>query len=121
MIRSNLASYSSQNLFCPVCSSMLKVPDLSQIQHCYTCTYKQTFQPDLHHTDKLSISSKYNQSLSVVHSSNEDQSELQAAAAQRATVQETCEKCGHTELTFYTMQMRSVDEGQTVCNITIIP
>lgn len=32
----------------------------------------------------------------------------------RATVEETCDKCGHTKATFYTLQLRSVDEGQTV-------
>jgi DNA-directed RNA polymerase I subunit RPA12 len=31
-----------------------------------------------------------------------------------ATIQEPCPKCGHPELMFYTMQLRSVDEGSTV-------
>ena len=32
----------------------------------------------------------------------------------RATVQEACPKCKHPELQYYTMQLRSADEGQTV-------
>ena len=33
---------------------------------------------------------------------------------QLATIDETCPNCGFEEMTFYTMQLRSVDEGQTV-------
>lgn len=32
----------------------------------------------------------------------------------RATVEEECPKCAHPEMLFYTLQLRSVDEGQTV-------
>lgn len=32
----------------------------------------------------------------------------------RATVEETCPKCGNLEMDYYTLQLRSADEGQTV-------
>lgn len=32
----------------------------------------------------------------------------------RATVEEACPKCNHPQMEFYTMQLRSADEGQTV-------
>lgn len=35
-------------------------------------------------------------------------------ASKHATIEEPCPKCGHPELYFYTMQLRSVDEGSTV-------
>ena len=42
---------------------------------------------------------------------------LRAAGGQkpkRATVQEPCPYCNHPEVEYYTMQMRSADEGETV-------
>lgn len=34
--------------------------------------------------------------------------------AKEATIKEDCPQCGHDEMHFYTMQMRSADEGSTV-------
>jgi DNA-directed RNA polymerase I subunit RPA12 len=34
--------------------------------------------------------------------------------AKEATIKEKCPQCGHDEMHFYTMQMRSADEGSTV-------
>ncbi|GBG27693.1 DNA-directed RNA polymerase subunit [Hondaea fermentalgiana] len=43
-----------------------------------------------------------------------DNGRFDTATQHRAEVDETCPKCGHGKATFYTMQLRSVDEGQTV-------
>ena len=47
----------------------------------------------------------------------DEKKEAVAAAASgpaRMTTQERCPKCDHPELLYYTMQLRSADEGQTV-------
>eukprot|EP00877_Chromochloris_zofingiensis_P002149 jgi/Chrzof1/11935/Cz06g15070.t1 len=43
-----------------------------------------------------------------------EETEQQEQGRVRATVDESCPQCGHRGLEFYTMQLRSADEGQTV-------
>ena len=73
--------------------------------------------------ERLSVSTKYNKSTPSHPSDAPNDAELDAVAdsvnsdrlsSRRATVNESCPKCKHPQLYFYTMQMRSVDEGQTV-------
>ena len=47
--------------------------------------------------------------------SNAEQERNKASSApSRATVDEVCIKCNHPQVEFYCLQLRSVDEGQTV-------
>lgn len=39
---------------------------------------------------------------------------ISKASDKYATIEEPCPKCSHPQLFFYTMQLRSVDEGSTV-------
>ncbi len=43
-----------------------------------------------------------------------DQSTGGKEMVKHATIEEPCPKCNHPEMYFYTMQLRSVDEGSTV-------
>lgn len=44
----------------------------------------------------------------------EEEEEEGHKARTRATVDEPCPKCGNKQMEYYTMQLRSADEGQTV-------
>ncbi|GMI24490.1 hypothetical protein TeGR_g14712 [Tetraparma gracilis] len=46
--------------------------------------------------------------------SDDEQSRKEATGPSRATVDEPCIKCSAPKVTFYCLQLRSVDEGQTV-------
>ncbi|XP_020698904.1 DNA-directed RNA polymerase I subunit RPA12, partial [Dendrobium catenatum] len=40
--------------------------------------------------------------------------QIEEEKVQRAVVNETCPKCNNSQLEYYTKQLRSADEGQTV-------
>ena len=94
-------------------SSILDLPDADLILRCPTCPFQLRFRAADAAYEKLSISTKY-----CTGSAGDDEAPL-VAAFTRAKVKERCPSCNAPEMSFYTMQMRSVDEGQTVfyeCN-----
>ena len=99
-------------LFCPMCGSLLPLPVFADSVDCDICNFTTTFESLCNHEDvtrsrKRGVP-KWRSELKT--GDNEDASK----GRQRATVDEPCPKCGHNKLWFYTMQLRSVDEGQTV-------
>ena len=98
--------------FCPSCRATLKVDSSGDI-HCIVCDYSS----NLANMSELPSSTTKSQDRPVPlwAKSDEEQRALQRSQEPtRATVEEPCVKCGHGIVGFYTVQMRSVDEGQTV-------
>jgi DNA-directed RNA polymerase I subunit RPA12 len=100
--------------FCPGCKATLKVHSSGEL-HCDVCPYKS-------HLERLSplpsIVTYSRPKPTPLWAKSEDEQRNQIAAtagrAQRATIEEPCVRCSHPEVMYYTVQLRSVDEGQTV-------
>ena len=92
--------------FCPLCGTILD-PPLTDDVKCSFCPFKCKFEditiPDI--TTKSPPVPKP----AWIGDDHEDEK-----VDKHAIIQEPCPKCSHPELYFYTMQLRSVDEGSTV-------
>mmetsp|Transcript_21783 Transcript_21783/g.62016 ORF Transcript_21783/g.62016 Transcript_21783/m.62016 type:complete len:118 (+) Transcript_21783:67-420(+) len=98
--------------FCPSCRATLSVFGTGSVE-CRVCPYRS----NLSQMDRLPESVTYSSSrpTPLWAKSDEEQEALkQASEPVRATIEEPCIKCGHAEVGYYTVQLRSVDEGQTV-------
>ena len=96
--------------FCPACGNLIELPETNPItcERCgFTCTYN-----DLPKTEVITKSAE--RSVPAWLLKTVDNEKPKDGSRTRATVDEECPKCGHPQVEFYTMQMRSVDEGQTV-------
>ena len=102
-------SQSSRCVFCPSCGAIMDEPTHSNTEVvCRLCS--------------TSVPSRVFEEIVVTSAGKEHNVQHGRAAADagtqgrqaRAVAQEACPKCGHPELQYYTMQLRSADEGQTV-------
>mmetsp|Transcript_298 Transcript_298/g.437 ORF Transcript_298/g.437 Transcript_298/m.437 type:complete len:130 (-) Transcript_298:1083-1472(-) len=105
--------------FCAHCGSLLATPNSDDvICNCCgaVCSYGDFDSKNL----KIETFSapqkqpKWIQDQNEMFAENKTQDKKNAHNAHRATVNEVCPKCSHGVASFYTMQLRSVDEGQTV-------
>ncbi|KNB44735.1 DNA-directed RNA polymerase I subunit RPA12 [Blastocystis sp. subtype 4] len=86
--------------FCRVCGSILDIPESGNIE-CGIC----------HWTCHLSV----DLNLFLYHWLRElQQKEDVQTGPTRAMVDEECPRCKNPQMSFYTLQLRSVDEGSTV-------
>ena len=93
--------------FCPTCGTILDAPTDDFIK-CTFCPYKCRFA-DLSIPEVITRSAPTTKPEWLDEENKEDSN-----AKKHATIEEPCPKCGNPEQYFYTMQLRSVDEGSTV-------
>lgn len=101
-------------LFCDACGTLLDPPESSHAEvACALCGAVAPHALFLAHEVRTVLTTG-----ALGGAGDVDDRETEAAAkgknAERALVAEQCERCRHPEMYFYTMQLRSADEGQTV-------
>jgi DNA-directed RNA polymerase I subunit RPA12 len=98
--------------FCPCCHATLTVDASGTIQ-CGVCEYRSNLSSMA--VLPTSVTYSTDKAVPMWAKSDEEQQALRSSKEPtRATVEEPCVRCGAPEVGFYTVQMRSVDEGQTV-------
>jgi DNA-directed RNA polymerase I subunit RPA12 len=98
--------------FCPLCRATLRV-DATGAVDCGVCHYESNLDdwPELPSTTTYSRP----RPTPLWAKSDEEQVALRRSREPvRATIDEPCIKCQHSPVGYYTVQLRSVDEGQTV-------
>ncbi|CAK0735190.1 hypothetical protein CVIRNUC_000541 [Coccomyxa viridis] len=105
-------------MFCPTTGALLKVDDLTGEATCPLSGWSRSLE-DMNgykvvsRTNMEEYRRRYDLEPLVKEVKRED-AMLEQQGRARATVQETCPQCGAKEMSFYTRQLRSADEGQTI-------
>eukprot|EP01130_Rhizamoeba_saxonica_P001839 TRINITY_DN11675_c0_g1_i1.p1 TRINITY_DN11675_c0_g1~~TRINITY_DN11675_c0_g1_i1.p1 ORF type:complete len:121 (-),score=15.26 TRINITY_DN11675_c0_g1_i1:107-469(-) len=100
--------YSNSNLatsFCQECNSLLSLPKKSGIMNCDICGFS-CMSGDVESQEIVTNSRKREEDRGFVVAESEGQMIVDGTVV--------CEKCGCIKISFYTRQMRSADEGQSV-------
>ncbi len=104
-----MASSSSSWPFCPQCGTVMDPPTSHENVTCscckFSCRFAQLAIPEV--TTKSAPTSK---PAWLIDYEEKDK----AGQDKHAIIEEPCPKCANPEMFFYTMQLRSVDEGSTV-------
>lgn len=114
--------------FCPQCGTIMDPPE-NEYVNCINCSYRCLFI-ELGVTEICTRSIQKAKPTWIDEDDDEDEEnndednqdpsnttipkKKKEKQSKHAKIEEPCPKCGHPELYFYTMQLRSVDEGQTV-------
>ena len=102
--------------FCNRCGSLLEIPDCNPIV-CSMChastTFERTFQNII--LTKSAAKPPPNWLLQFEEEEREKLSgKVKQTGGTRAVIDESCPNCNHPQMEYYTMQLRSADEGATV-------
>jgi len=98
--------------FCPKCKNLIMVR-VNGTGHCSNCSFQ--CQSDVLVRKEIVATSQRSMPQRWLESAEEKKKRLKKKdEADQATVSEQCPKCNHDRASFYTMQLRSADEGQTV-------
>ena len=92
--------------FCPRCGTILDPPEGEYIK-CTFCAFACNFS-EFHIPEIITKSAPTPKPAWI-----KDETTMKASE-KHATIEEPCPKCNNPQLLFYTMQLRSVDEGSTV-------
>ena len=132
----SLALWDPAAPFCPHCGSLLLLPDAGDVR-CDSCPFAQPIADMAHAATRTTSFPKptpewlvewtvLRQARAGELGEGADVAAEVAraggkAAAKRAVVKEECPKCKAPQMEFYTMQLRSADEGQTVFYNCVAP
>ena len=105
-------------LFCLRCGSIMDTPIEEQTElDCSYCKYKVILSSKSIAVVETRSSERQQAEWAKIKDDNIDGDNdnfNQQQQQKHSTIEEPCPKCAHPIMYFYTMQLRSVDEGQTV-------
>jgi len=102
-------------IFCPHCQSILNLPDVHLYLVCPDCGFREKLSNmTLSQASDSKTESKAHFDAAAVNAPTTSSGDRDKSKFKRATVKESCPNCNNDTMTFYTLQLRSADEGQTV-------
>ncbi|GIQ89548.1 DNA-directed RNA polymerase, subunit C11/M/9 [Kipferlia bialata] len=90
--------------FCPSCCTLLDIDPIRL--SCCLCGFAAR-RSELGADDSVTVTE------AVIQENTATDVVIQSTVAEKAEVEEPCPRCNHDRMYFFTMQIRSADEGQT--------
>ncbi|XP_018412583.1 PREDICTED: DNA-directed RNA polymerase I subunit RPA12 isoform X2 [Nanorana parkeri] len=108
MMNTSSTCFSSESDFCSDCGSVLPPPGIADTVTCPCCGHPTQVTAFLGKCVRTSV--MFNK-LDTIALSNEAED---TGALKGPLIDRRCSRCGYEKMVYYTRQMRSADEGQTV-------